>query len=229
MVLLKVLDFQSSLAPLRKENAFKSINANSSNKDIFTITAEDKAVTGSYDIEISQLAQSQKLKSHAFESEFDVIGSGTISINFGELNSTTDSFKVNSKIPTQHIEISDENGSLRGIQQTINEADAGVRASIINDGSGYRLIINSEKSGIENSLRISISDDDLNNEDLHGLSQLAYNPVSSSGPEGVVVTGQNLEEVAQAKNALFSIDGISISHSENEVSNSITGVTLTLK
>jgi flagellar hook-associated protein 2 len=224
-----LLDFQASLVPLRKENAFKSINATSSNEEKFTVTAEDNAVTGSYDIEISQLAQSQKLKSHSFESEFDAIGSGTISIEFGEINSTTNFFDVNSKSSIQRIDIDEDNGSLRDIQTAINEANAGVRASIINDGSGYRLIINSEKSGTENSLRISVSDDDVNDDDLFGLSQLAYNPVATSETEGSSAIGKNLEEVAQAKNALFSIDGISISSSKNEIANSIPGIILNLK
>lgn len=225
-----LLDFQSSLAPLRKENAFKSINAISSNEEKFTVAADDNAVTGSYDIEISQLAQSQKLKSQAFESEFDAIGTGTISIEFGEVNSSSNSFDVNSKVPTQHIEIDEENSSLRGIQQTINQANVGVRANIINDGIGYRLIINSEKGGVENSLRISISDDDINDEDLFGLSLLAYNPVAIVGAEeGAIAIGKNLEEAVVAKNALFSIDGIRISSAQNEVTNSIPGITLILK
>lgn len=222
-----LLDFQASLAPLRKDNAFKSISATSSNEEKFTVSAEDNAVTGSYDIEISQLAQSQKLKTQAFESELDAIGSGTIKIEFGEVNSASNTFNVNSKIPSQHIKIDEENSSLGGIQQTINQANAGVRASIINDGTGYRLILNSEKSGVENSLRISVSDDDANNEDLFGLSLLAYNPVAVEDAQGVV-TGKNIEETAEAKNAIFSIDGISISSTQNEVTNSIPGVTIKL-
>ena len=225
-----LLDFQASLEPLRKENAFKSINATSSNEEKFTVTAGDNAVTGSYDIEISQLAQSQKLKSQVFDSEFDAVGTGTITIEFGETNNTTNSFNVNSKITTQYIEIGEENRSLRGIQQTINQANAGVRASIINDGTGYRLILNSEKAGIENSLRISTSDDDQNNEDKFGLSILAYNPVAVAGIDGTTtVVGKNLEEAAVAKNALFSLDGISVSSGQNEIANSIPGITLNLK
>lgn len=224
-----LLDFQASLAPLRKENAFKSINATSSNEEKFTVTASEDAVTGSYGIEISQLAQSQKLKSQTFESEFDVIGTGTISIEFGEVNKTKNSFDVNSKTPTQHIDIDEENSSLRGIQQTINQANAGVRASIINDGTGYRLILNSEKSGVENSLRISISDDDVNDEDLFGLSLLAYNPIATTELEGGTASGKNLEEASVAKNALFSIDGINISSGQNEIKDSIPGIILNLK
>lgn len=224
-----LLDFQASLAPLRKENAFKSINATSSNEDKFTVTASEDAVTGSYGIEISQLAQSQKLISQTFESEFDTVGSGTISIEFGEVNKTKNSFDVNSKTPTQHIDIDEENSSLRGIQQTINQANAGVRASIINDGTGYRLILNSEKSGVENSLRISISDDDVNDEDLFGLSLLAYNPIATTELEGGTASGKNLEEASVAKNALFSIDGINISSGQNEIKDSIPGIILNLK
>ncbi|MDH5601805.1 MAG: flagellar filament capping protein FliD, partial [Gammaproteobacteria bacterium] len=224
-----LIDFQSSLAPLRNSEAFKSINATSSNEEKFTVNAEDNAITGSYDIEISQLAQSQKLKSRAFESEFDIVGSGTISFEFGEINSVSNSFDVNGKIPTQYIDIDESNGSLRGIQQAINEANIGVRASTINDGTGYRLILSSEKSGLENSLRISVSDNDTNNKDASGLSLLSYDPIEETDAEGNVTNATNMEEVAEAKNALFSIDGISISSSANEVRNSIPGITLNLK
>lgn len=223
-----LLDFQASLAPLRNANAFKAINATSSNEEKFTVSAQDNAVTGSYEIEISQLAQSQKLKSQSFDSEFDAIGSGTINVEFGSINSNDNTFNLNGKIPTQRIKIDSGNSSLRGIQQSINEANVGVRASVINDGSGYRLIINSEKSGVENSLRISISDDDENNQDTNGLSILSYDPVARADIDGVV-QGKNLEVAAQAKNALFSIDGISISSSNNETKNTIPGITLNLK
>lgn len=223
-----LLDFQASLAPLKSANAFKSISATSSNEEKFTVSAQDNALTGAYEIEISQLAQSQKLKSQSFSSEFDAIGSGTISIEFGSVNNADNTFAINGKNPTQRITIDDENSSLRGIQQSINEANIGVLASIINDGSGYRLILSSQKSGIENSLRISISDNDNNNQDTNGLSALAYDPVAVAGVDGVI-NGKNLEEAAQAKNALFSIDGISVSSGENKTNNTIPGITLSLK
>lgn len=224
-----LLDFQASLAPLRKADAFKSINATSSDEEKFTVSAEDNAVTGSYDIEISQLAQSQKLISQSFADEFDAVGTGTISIDFGEVNTATNTFNVNGKTPSLHVEIDEENSSLRGIQQTINSANGGIHASIINDGSGNRLIISSDNKGTDNSLRISVSDNDDNNNDLFGLSVLSYDPVVTTDAEGNVAPGKNLEEVAVAKNALFSIDGISISNSQNKIQNSIPGITLSLK
>ncbi|MFK5913934.1 MAG: flagellar filament capping protein FliD [Woeseiaceae bacterium] len=231
-----LIDFQASLAPLKKENAFKSMNANSSNEDIFTVTSSEQASAGSYDIEIEQLAQSQKLKSSTFDSEFDPVGTGTLRFEFGEVNNSSNSFDVNGNVPSQFITIDDTNNSLRGIQESINQAAIGVRASVINDGSGYRLVLSSEKSGLENSLRIVVTDDDNNNENNFGLSKFAYNPVASADTvEGEEVNsdtqikGKNFVEASAAKNAIFSIDGITISNAENTIRDSITGITLTLK
>ncbi len=238
-----LLDFQASLAPLRKADAFKSINATSSNEDKFTVIAADNAVPGTYNIEISQLAQSQKLISRPVSSDLDSIGSGQITIEFGEVNADNH-FIQNNTIPAQIIEIDEKNTTLRGIQQAINEANAGVKASIINDGSGYRLVLNAEKTGLQNSMRISISDNDQNNKDEAGLSILAYDPVAeqaaseesadSENPAeeentSVQPSGKNMQQVAEARDAIFSVDGITISNSSNEIRDSIPGITLTLK
>jgi len=223
-----LLDFQSSLAPLRKTDAFKAINATSSNDEIFTVSATENAAIGSYELEISQLAQSQKLKSAAFESEIENIGSGTITIEFGEVNSAANTFNLNASTPSTQIEIEEGNGSLRDIQLAINAADIGAKASIINDGTGYRLIINAEKTGSENSLRVSVDDHDEESRDLLGLSFLAYNPVAAADQESGIAPGKNLEIINDAKNAVFSIDGISISNATNTISDNIPGVTLQL-
>lgn len=224
-----LLDFQSSLTPLRKADAFNSIVATSSNEDKFSVVASNESVTGSYDVEITQLAQSQKLKSKTFSSELDSIGSGSISIQFGTYNADTETFVVNSTRLLKQIEISPENNSLRDIQETINQSDAGVRASIVNDGTGYIMVLNAEKSGLENSMRISITDSDNNDTDMQGLSQLAYNPAATADEITGEIIGKNFQQTTAAKNALISFNDIEISSSENVVSNSIPGVTLTLK
>jgi len=223
-----LLDFQSSLAPLRKTDAFKAISATSSDEEIFTVSTTDNAAIGSYELEISQLAQSQKLKSAAYGSEIEHIGSGTITIEFGEVNRASNTFDLNTSLPSTKIEIEEGNGSLRDIQLAINAADLGAKASIINDGTGYRLILNAEKTGTENSLRISVDDHDKENRDLLGLSFLAYNPVATADEGSGIAAGKNLEIITDAKNAVFSIDGISISNATNTVSDNIPGVTLEL-
>jgi len=60
---------------------------------------------------------------------------------------------MNPDVPVKTITISEDNASLRGIQRTINKADAGIRASVINDGNGYRLVLSSLVAGNDNSIR----------------------------------------------------------------------------
>ncbi len=106
------------------------------------------------------------------------------------------------------------------MRDAINDANAGVTASIINDGSGNRLVIASKDSGLANALKITVADDDLANADNAGLSQLVYD-ASSGGTT-------NLSQTVAAQNATAVIDGISISKASNTISDAIEGVTLTL-
>ena len=108
------------------------------------------------------------------------------------------------------------------MRDAINAANAGVRASIINDGSGFRLAIGSGSTGSANSLRITVADDDTTHTDTSGLSQLAYDPTTAAG------AGKNLEQTAAAQDALLRIDGISVAKPANIVDDAISGVSLTL-
>ncbi|MCV5276450.1 flagellar filament capping protein FliD, partial [Escherichia coli] len=59
------------------------------------------------------------------------------------------------------IDISAANSSLSGIRDAINNAKAGVSASIINVGNGeYRLSVTSNDTGLDNAMTLSVSGDD---------------------------------------------------------------------
>ncbi|HBV20146.1 MAG TPA: flagellar hook protein FliD, partial [Nitrosomonas sp.] len=106
------------------------------------------------------------------------------------------------------------------IRDAINQSDAGISASIINDGSGDRLVIASKDTGLSNALKITVSDDDGNNLDSAGLSQFAYD--ASIGGTA------NLSETVTASNATMVIDGIPISKASNKITDAIDGVTFNL-
>ena len=95
------------------------------------------------------------------------------------------------------------NTSLEAIRDQINAADAGVAASIINDGSSYRLVVRSEETGTDNALTVT----DSTNLNLD--------------------VGAN--EINPAADAQLLIDGIAITSSSNKVTGAIAGVTLDLK
>ena len=210
--------FQDSISTLVDPAKFNAVTANFSDDAVATVSASAAAVTGNFSVEVQALAQAQKLKSENFVSTGTTIGSGALTIQFGSYDGGI--FTLNPEKAAQSIAISPNQASLAGIRDAINEADIGVSANIINDGNGNRLVIASQDTGLSNALKISVTDDDLNNTDNTGLSQLAFD--ASTG--GV----SNLTETVAAKNAELVIDGIAISKASNTIEDAIEGVTLDL-
>lgn len=66
--------FQGALTSLNQSNTFQGLSATPSNKDIFTGTAGTGAVPGKYKVNVTQLAQSQSLKSVGMASSTSIIG-----------------------------------------------------------------------------------------------------------------------------------------------------------
>jgi len=213
-------DFQGSLGSLQSAEDFYKVAASSSDEEKVGITATNEAQSGAYTVDVLQLAKSQRLTSESFESELDPIGSGNLSFQFGKVNSQTGQFVVNEKATVKNIQINDENNSLLGIAEAINAADFGVRASIINDGVGYRLAVSTAATGEINGLRLKVSDNDNSDTDVRGLSRLSYDP---SNPAAM-----NLIETGVAQDAIVLLDGIEIKSPSNDIDSAITGVTLSL-
>ena len=69
--------FQTSVTRLEDESAFQVFTANSSDEDVFTASADKTAVAGSYNIEVIQLAQAEKLRSKNYSASTDIVGTGT--------------------------------------------------------------------------------------------------------------------------------------------------------
>jgi flagellar hook-associated protein 2 len=215
--------FQDALSGLQAASDFRKTSASSSNSAIFTATSSGSAAPGSYSIEVSNLAQAHRVASAAFDSTTDTVGTGELTFRFGTYNSGGNTFTANAEKAIGSVTIDSSNSSLQGIRDAVNDADIGVTASIVNDGTGYRLLFKSDDSGAANSLEITVSDTtDGNNLDNAGLSQLAYDPTATLG------AGKNLTQTAEAQDAEFSIDGLSMTRSSNTVSGAIEGVTLQL-
>ncbi|MCL4724385.1 MAG: flagellar filament capping protein FliD, partial [Rhodocyclaceae bacterium] len=143
---------------------------------------------------------------------------GTLTIQFGTYSGG--SFTLNPDKAAQTITIGSDKATLSGVRDAINAADAGVSASIVNDGTGYRLVVASKDAGLANALKISVADDDLDNTDNAGLSRLAYD-ASTGGTT-------NLAQTVPAQNAVAVIDGITVSKASNTFTDALEGVTLTL-
>lgn len=221
--------FQAAVDKLATAAKFTAQSAKLSDGSSIAATADGTAANGSYNISVSQLATSQKLATSAYANSTDIIGTGTLSISFGTYtaansgNGTPASFTANADKQAINITIDSTNNTLAGIRDAINAKNASVTASIVNDGSGNRLVITSKDTGAVNSLKIDVTDTDGNSTDGTGLSALAYDPLGAAG------TGKNLTQLVGAQNALLTVDGLAISKSSNTLNDVIQGVTLNLK
>jgi len=187
--------------------------ATSSDNTVLTATADSTAAPGNYNISVTQQAGAQSLASAAYSAPSDVVGTGTLTFAFGSYNSSTSppSFTPNSSATAKSITLDSTNNTLQGLASAINQAHFGVSATIVNDGSGYRLALTS-KTGSQNALQISASDP--------SLSGLAYAGTNSA-------TG--MSQTAVAQDAKLSVNGIAVTAQDNSLSNVIQGVTLDLK
>ncbi len=218
--------FQSAVQGLSSPTQFQSLTASLADATVATASASAGATPGTYALEVSSLAQAQKLVAAGQASTSAAIGSGTattLTFDFGTIAGGTlsngiytgASFTSNGA-GTKTVTIDASNNSLSGIRDAINSANIGVSATIVNDGSAspYRLVLTDNTTGISNSMKISVSGDAT----LSSL--LSQDPANN--------TGQALTQTVAAQNANFKIDGVAVTKTSNTVTDAIQGVTLSL-
>ena len=220
--------FQSSVATLTSPTKFSTVTARLADTTQATASATPTAVAGSYSLQVTTLAQSQKLQSTAaFSNVTDTLGYGTLTVSFGKystaISPATPTFTLNQDKPNKSITIGSGQSSLLGVRNAINAANIGISANIINDGTtlGNYLVITSTDTGETNALRITVADSDGSNTTASGLSNLAYDPENS-------INNMTVPSGGAAQNASLKIDGINISKASNTITDAIQGVTLNL-
>lgn len=220
--------FQTAVQGLSDISKFQGVRVTPADASIVSVSGSASATPGTYALEVTKLAQAQKLASAGQVSDSATIGAGaatTLSFDFGTIaggtfNSATGlytgaSFTTNGA-GIKTVTIDATNNSLSGIRDAINKANIGVNATIVNDGSAspYRLALTVAATGQTQSMKISVAGDAA----LSAL--LSQDPANN--------TGQAFSETVSAQNAAFKVDGIAISKATNTVSDVIQGVTLNL-
>ncbi|MGE8367461.1 flagellar filament capping protein FliD [Cupriavidus sp.] len=231
--------FQGAAKQLSDPKFFNSTTATSSAANVLGAVGSTSAVSGTYAVNVSSLAQSQSLVSAGQAKLTDAIGTGTIHIDFGTITGGTldpatgkyagATFAANpppaSGTSGFDVNIDSTNNSLQGIRDAINKANGGVTASIVNDGSGtpYRLVLTSNATGANSSMRISVTETDGGTK----LSDLvSYSPGKNQDLTGNEV--QNMQQTIVAQNAQLTVNNIAVQSTSNTVTDAIQGVTLSL-
>ncbi|MDH5392552.1 MAG: flagellar filament capping protein FliD [Gammaproteobacteria bacterium] len=220
-----VTSFKSSLSSLKTSAGFSVNKVSVGDTSLLNASASTIASSGSYSVEVESLAQSHSLASIAFDALDTVVGTGTLTFDFGTTDYTSGSdtytsFTTNPDKSSQSITITNANNTVEGLRDAINEAGIGVTATVVDDGTGFKLLISSDDSGVTNSLNITVDEGGVpaDNLDTTGLSQLAFN-----------IDATHAEQTQAASDAIVKINGLQITRSTNEIIGAIHGVTLNLK
>ena len=203
-----VTDLRLPSRTLANPSLFESKTITSGNSAFSGVVSGSSAKAGTYNLEVSALAKHQTLTTNLFsDKDTTTLGSGSLAI-------TVDGV-------TSNVTIDNTNNTLEGIAAAINEqAGSIVSASVLNTGSGYKLALSSNETGLDNVMDIVVTDTgDGNGADEFGLSRLSY----TAGVGGI-----QMLEPQPATDAAFIFNGVPVTRSSNTVDDLISGVTLSL-
>lgn len=210
--------FGSAAAALSTPAQLSPLKASVADASLFGAAATPDAAPGSYDVEVKQLASTHKLLSGGFASTSTAVGTvgATLTFNFGSYvddGAGGTDFTATAGKASKTITLDASNNSLSGLRDAINNANMGVTASIINDGSasGYRLALTTTDTGANNALQIVAGDASLE----------AFSFDAAGG------TSQ-MTQTAAAQDAIIKVDTITITKHSNTITDAIQGVTLNL-
>ncbi|ENG5983467.1 flagellar filament capping protein FliD [Vibrio sp. 1641] len=130
------------MANFRQEKAFAVRTVETTNDNIVSATATTDAIAGKYAIDVLQLSQSHKVASDVLPEDAK-FGPGKLQISLGD-----ERFNIDVRSRSKLIDV------VRGINGA--KDNPGVRASLINDVEGPRLILASNLSGKDHQIRVSV-------------------------------------------------------------------------
>ncbi len=192
---------------LTKRDLGTGRNALTGDATVATATATTEANLGSFDLNVTRLATSLTQTSRGFTSKTDPILQGGATTATFELRKGGDASGA-------AITIDANNNSLEGLRNAINAANAGVTANIVDvngDGTQQKLVLSSKETGAK------------------GRVELVETTGSGTG------ASLNLNSINPPDNdfskldANFTINGLTLTRSTNDVSDAVNGVTFSLK
>ncbi|MGS0824750.1 flagellar filament capping protein FliD [Shewanella sp. 0m-8] len=190
--------FQEALEKLNDPAALNIRKVSTGDSDYFTAKADKNAQSGSYQIQVDQLAAAHKLAGNNVADATAGVGQGSLGL------------EVNGKAFSVAIEAGD---SLDAIAKKVNESadNSGITATVIKSDGGSRIVFSSDETGTENQISVTATD--------------AVG--SGSGLNDMFGSG-SLETLQAAQDAVLHIDGQKVTSQTNDVENAIAGVTLSL-
>ena len=199
--------FQESIEALTEGTGFNERKVTTDlteENQYFTVTTEEDAANGNYNISVDQLAQSEKIAQ-----KFDT----GKTFSAGTLKFTVPGVKDENgnEIKERTFEIEVEDGdTLDSLRRKINNNDYGVTATILNTKDGQKLVIDSGFSGDDATFKI---------EGTGGMTDFNYDSTTN--------TAGKWDVTQHAQDAVIRVDGEEMRSDTNEFDNAISGLTIT--
>ncbi|HOP06908.1 MAG TPA: flagellar filament capping protein FliD [candidate division Zixibacteria bacterium] len=160
------LSLSTQVSSLSRSSTFNDYSVTVTDDDYLTATSTSGTTSGSYDIQVLSLARNHQIASQGFDDvTSNDLGTGTITLQIGDGAVTT-------------ITVDSTNNSLADIKNAINDADMGISATLVNDGTdsnAYRLVLSGDNTGRKNKIDITC--------DLSGGLDLNFDTGSFDVPE----------------------------------------------
>lgn len=189
----KLGDVEDALEDMQFTTGFLAYDATYAENDAIDVEAGSGALTGTYEIEVQQIAKSEVSNSVGFASKTDtgVLSTGTLEVTYDGTNTS--------------ITI-DGDTTLSSLASDLNDID-GITAYVANTGDAtnpYVLVVKGTNTGADYDITL----------DTSGLS---------GG------TDLDFTETVTAQDAELTVDGTAITSASNDVTEAISGVTISIK
>jgi flagellar hook-associated protein 2 len=183
----KIIAIKAKAQQLTYRATFEKAAVTVSDEQYLTASSSGRVATGSYSFQVRSVAHNHQIASQGFSAEdIAAFGTGTIEIGVGTASAQT-------------LTIDASNNSLTAIKDAINNARAGVTATILNDGSEsnpYRLVLSADKTGRANTISITSN--------LTGGPDLNFDSASFDSPEAISFDPGSSSQISLGATAAFS-------------------------
>jgi flagellar hook-associated protein 2 len=202
---------QTATNALAKTDTFTAAKAAVSG-DGFTASPKAGAASGSYSVEVMQMAKIQRVSTPT-DTTF-VPSAGKITIDYGTVTDSGGSNVFVDDVPARTASLEFEGSTLEELRDAINgNSTLGIKASIVNNGTEDQLVLSGSKTGANMAFKITGEG---------GLADLSFDPAATPAPTDTMYSVQT------AQDARIKVDGIELTRGKNDIADVIDGVTLTL-
>ena len=182
----RLLALKTQAASLAAAAAFRGHTVASSDEEAVTATASSSALDGIYTFTVEQLATAHQVASQGY-ADYDTtsVGSGTVTIAVGGADP---------------VVINVQDFTLAQLRDAINNSGTGVRAHILNDGSGtpYRLLLTSDTMGADGQTAVTVN--------LSGGTAPAFTEIQAARDAQIKLgEGDNAITISSASNTLTDV------------------------